>query len=370
LFIQHTIDIHLLIVIAVIGAILGKEYFDASLVVSLFIDATLLESFVVLEVKKAVSVTSARAIPKEAFLANGTTIGVDKLKIGDILSIRIGEMILCDGTIVKGEGVIDESALTGESFPVQKKVGMTAYGGTVVQNGYLEVQITKSPSESLVNRLHQAIDEVSADRGHYATLVDRFSLYWTPFVIMATLCLVVIGGGVSGDWWFYVNRGLVLLILACPCAIVISAPIPSICAISNAAQHGVLIRGSTIIEKLAWIDTIAVDKTGTLTKGFFTVNEKIPLFDIDNASSKEEIKVEMEEIMLYAASLEQKSTHPLANAIISNFCGCLGEIDEMVSRFPETKKIKVLEGVGIEGWVKNPLDTSDWKHVCMCKELL
>jgi heavy metal translocating P-type ATPase len=367
MFIQHTIDIHALIVIAVIGAILGKEYFDASLVVSLFIDATLLESFVVLEVKKAVSVTSARAIPKEAFLANGTTIAVDKLKIGDILSVRIGEMILCDGTIVKGDGVIDESALTGESFPVQKKVGMTAYGGTVVQNGYLEVQITKSPSESLVNRLHQAIEEVSADRGHYATLVDRFSLYWTPFVIVATLCLVVIGGGVSGDWWSYVNRGLVLLILACPCAIVISAPIPSICAISNAAQRGVLIRGSTVIEKLAWIDTIAVDKTGTLTKGFFTVNEKIPLFDFTNS---EEEKQEINEIMLYASSLEQKSTHPLANAIISDYCGCLGEMDEMMSRFPETKKIKVLEGVGIEGWVKNPLDSSDWKHICIGNERL
>ena len=368
LFIQREIDIHCLMIIAIIGACVGKEYFDAGLVIVLFVNAQLLEAYMMMKVKKAINLTSSKTLPKEAYLTDGKTVKVADLKINDVVAIRAGEMIFCDGTIVKGEGVIDESALTGESVPVQKKANDKVFGGTIIQNGYLEIKITANPQDSLINRLNATVEEVQADLGHYATLVNQFSQYWTPFVIVATAVLVVIGGSVTSDWWLYTNRGLVLLVLACPCAIVISAPIPAICAISNAAKHGILIRGSTIVEKLNTIDTIATDKTGTVTKGFFTVNEKLCLRE--DLTTSESIAEVIEEAMLFAASLEQKSTHPLANAIISDYCGCVAEMDEMMSKFPETKKIKIIDGVGLEGWIQDPTDKSQWKAVVVGNERL
>ena len=368
LFIQREIDIHCLMILAIIGACIGKEFFDASLVIVLFVNAELIEAAMMVYVKNSINATSTKTLPKNAYLTSGKTIRVEDLQINDVVAIRAGEMIFCDGTIVKGEGVIDESALTGESVPVRKKTHDKVYGGTIIQNGYLEIKITTNPQDSLINRLNATIEEVQADRGNYATLVNQFSQYWTPFVIIATTALIVIGGSVTSDWWLYTNRGLVLLVLACPCAIVISAPIPSVCAISNAAKHGILIRGSTIVELLNKIDTVALDKTGTLTKGFFRVNERVCLKQ--NIPSYMSIETVIDQAMLFASALEQKSTHPLANAIIASYCGCLGEMDEMMSKFPETKKIKIVDGIGLEGYVKDPNDSSKWKFMQIGNERL
>jgi Cd2+/Zn2+-exporting ATPase len=351
-FVRRCVDIHLLMIVAVCGAIAGKEYFDASLVVALFLTAELIEAAVMRHVQRAVSSSSASAMPKKAFLANGKSVDVVDLKIGDILAVRAGEMMVCDGVVVKGEGVVDESSLTGESVPITKKVGSSVLSGTVVQNGYVEVKLEKSPQDSTIRRLQQAVEDVQADKGQYAKFVDTFSQYWTPLVLLATFLLVVVGGAVSKDWWSFVNRGLVLLVLACPCAIVISAPIPAICAISVAARSGVLIRGSSVIEKMCTIDTVAVDKTGTLTKGKFVVVNRLLLTDTDEYDP-----------MQLAVALEQRSTHPLANAVISDFCGCIAEAADM--KLPDVKKVKTIDGVGIEGWVD--VDRT-WKPVMVGNE--
>lgn len=351
LFIRHTLDIHLLMVVAIAGAVASKEYFDGSLLVALFLLAEYIEAVVVQRVRRAVSLSSGGTMPKEVFLASGKTVALVDLKVGDVLAVRAGELIVCDGIVTKGEGVVDESALTGEAAPVGKKVDSPVFSGTVVQNGYIEIRIDKNPQESTMARLSQAVAEVQADRGQYAKMIDSFAAYWTPAVLVATLVLVVVGGGVTGEWAVYTHRGLVLLVLACPCAIVISAPIPSLCAIASAAHSGVLIRGSTIIERMSTVDTIAVDKTGTLTKALFKVCDKASYSETDY------------DAMMITAAVESKSTHPLAHAIVSEYCGCIAEMDEQA--FPAVRKLKVLDGVGVEAWVE--MD-GDWKYVLIGNE--
>lgn len=358
LFILGFLDTHLLMVVAIIGAVASREFFDGALVVTLFLLAEYIEDVVVKKVQKAVSMSAGGVLPKEGFLANGKTIAIKDLAIGDILAVRAGEMIVCDGMVTKGEGVVDESALTGECAPVAKKMGSIAYSGTVVENGYLEIQINKNPQESTLARLSQAVAEVQADRGEFAKLIDSFAQYWTPFVLIATIMLIVIGGGVTGDWPSYFQRGLVLLVLACPCAIVISAPIPAICAIASAAHSGVLIRGSTIIERMSTVDTIAVDKTGTMTKAHFQV--------CDKAFFSQQQPAEFD-VMMVAAAVEQKSTHPLAHAIVSDYCGCIAELSDDQSHFPNVRKVRVMDGIGLEAWVEI---NKEWKHVCIGNERL
>lgn len=359
LFVRHSIDINILIVVAVAGALASKEYFDGSLVVSLFLLSELIEHIVMEKVQRLVSISASDIVPKQAYLANGQTIEVNALKIGDVIAIRAGEMIACDGVVVKGEGVVDESSLTGESIPLQKKKGDQVLSGTVVQNGYMEVEINKDPQLSTIKQLQQAVEDVQADKGQFAKMVDAFALYWTPLIIVATLALVLLGGGLTGNWWDYLHRGLVLLVLACPCAIVISAPIPTVCTIASAAKAGVLIRGSSAIEKLCLVDTVAVDKTGTLTKGFFKVTENLLLVKPDDSDGID--------VRLFVAALEQKSTHPLANAIVSDYCGCIAEMAESNIQFPAVRKIVVKEGVGMEGWVEVE---DDWKHLAIGNERL
>jgi Zn2+/Cd2+-exporting ATPase len=270
---RRTLDIHILMAVAIAGAIASHEYLDAALVVTLFVLAEVMEGEIMRRVRNAVQ-SGVGSIPKSAILLNGETVAVDDLKIGDKIAIRAGDMILADGIVSGGHGVVDESALTGEAIPIAKAEGDKVISGTVVQNGYLEVEITVDPRESTVRKLNDKVSEVQADRGQFAKLVDQFAGAWTPFILVAATALVIIGGVATGDWYKWTNRALVLLVLACPCAIVIAAPIPSVCTIAIAARNGVLIKGSTVVENLGVVKTLAVDKTGTLTKGFFSVVDR------------------------------------------------------------------------------------------------
>lgn len=270
---RRTLDIHILMAVAIAGAVASHEYLDAALVVTLFVLAEVMEGEVMRRVRNAVQM-GIGGMPKSAVLLTGESILVDNLKIGDKIAVRAGDMILADGVVCGGNGVVDESALTGEAVPISKNHGDKVISGTVVQNGYIEVELTVDPHESTVRKLNDKVSEVQADRGQFAKLVDSFAGAWTPFILIAALTLVLIGGGLSGDWYKWTNRALVLLVLACPCAIVIAAPIPAVCTIAIAARNGVLIKGSTVVENLGIVKTLAVDKTGTLTKGFFSVVDR------------------------------------------------------------------------------------------------
>lgn len=354
LFIRFTLDIHVLMLLAIIGAVASGDYFDASLVVSLFLAAELVEQLIMFRVRKAVRMSSAGIIPSHACLVDGTNVPVENIVADMMIAVRAGEMILADGVVLKGEGVVDESALTGESIPVQKYPGSLVRSGTVVQNGYLEVKVTSASAESTLQKLNQEVLDVQADRGQYAKIVDQFSLYWTPTVLVAAVTYVLAGGGSTGDWGTALHRGLLLLVLACPCAIVIAVPIPAVCAIANAARNGVLIRGSTVVERMGLIDSVALDKTGTLTRGFFKVVSQLVLAP-DPAQGLA--------ALAFAAAVEEKSTHPLANAIVSAHFGCIADSSDV--SLPAVRKVVVLEGVGMSGFVAVG---AEWKHCIVGNE--
>jgi cation transport ATPase len=160
----------------------------------------------------------------------------------------------------------------------------------------------------------------------------RFAQVWTPAVLVAALALAVVAGSATNEWHKWAHRALVLLVLACPCSIVIAAPIPSVCAIATAAKHGVLIKGSSVVESLGIVKKLGVDKTGTLTRGFFSVSATKNLAAVDDDDECEY------DPMQFAAALESKSAHPLANAVVSAYCGCIAEFK---GTLPEVNKIQV-----------------------------
>jgi Cd2+/Zn2+-exporting ATPase len=338
-FIRHTIDIHLLVLLSIAGALALGEYLDACLVAFLFCAADLIEQVMIGFVRRKIKMNSG-TVAKKAFLSNGKAVLVDDLVIGDIIAVRAGDMILADGVIIKGDGTVDESSLTGEPMPVKKKKNDRATSGSLMQNGYLEIEIDTDIGESTIRKLAQAVEDVQTDKGEYSKIVDKVALYYTPGVIIFAALFIVIGGAITKNWREYVNIGIVLLVLACPCSIVVATPIPSVCAIAVAARHGALIRGSSVIERLGRIDTIAVDKTGTITTGFFKVQDRLDI------TPTEELEYDPLEL---AAALEEKSSHPLADAIVSDYFGCIAEMSG--KSLPEVKNMRIQEGVGISGWV-------------------
>ncbi len=333
-----TIDIHVLILVAVIGALASAEYFDACIAVTLFILAEVVEEIALQKVRSVVKLGVGLGRPSNfVFLPDGSKKALEKVVVNDIVCCRAGDSVPIDGVVSKGECVVNESALTGESMPVSKTVGSQVQSGTIVQNGYVEVRVTVPVEEGTYQKLQKTVDLLQTDRGQYAKLVDRFAVYWTPTVISFCVLLVVIGGGITKDWHKFVMHALIVLVLACPCAILLAAPLPTVCAIATAAKYGVLIKGASVIERTSTINSVAVDKTGTLTKGFFKVLAK-ETFNSDLDYRPLEL----------AAAIESKSSHPLANAIVSDFCGCIAEME---ADLPNAKNIKVIEGVGISGWV-------------------
>lgn len=355
LFIRVTIDINVLIVLAVIGALATEEYFDASLLVVLFQSTELIEQYVMAKVRKAVQMNSSSIIPKNAILVDGTKVPTQDIKEGMVICVRAGEMILADGKVQKGEAVVHEAALTGECVPIHRAAGEEVRSGTIVHNGYVEILVSKSAAESTLQRLQQEVSDVQADRGEIARIVDQFALYWTPLVLLATTVYIVTYGFTYGEWGEVGGRGLLILVLACPCAIVISAPIPAVCAIANASRQGVLIRGATAVEHLALINTVGLDKTGTLTKGFFKVTGQLIVADDEE---------EGERAMSYAAAIEEKSTHPLADAVVAAHVGCVAEMAE--GALPNVRKVKVVDGVGVSGWIE--AEEEDWRFCIVGNE--
>lgn len=355
LFVRATIDINVLIVLAVIGALVNEEYFDSSLLVVLFQSTELIEKYVMARVRKAVQMSSSSTMPKNAILVDGSKVPTEDIKQGMVICVRAGEMILADGEVQKGEAVVHEAALTGECVPIHKAVGEDVRSGTIVHNGYVEVLVSKPAGESTLQRLQQEVSDVQADRGEIARIVDQFALYWTPLVLLAAMLYIISYGFTYGEWREVGERGLLILVLACPCAIVISAPIPAVCAIANASRQGVLIRGSTVVEHLALIDTVGLDKTGTLTKGFFKVTGRLVVAEDEDEGSA---------AMSYAAAIEEKSTHPLADAVVAEHVGCVAEMAE--GALPNVRKVKVVDGVGVSGWVEAEED--DWRFCIVGNE--
>ena len=272
-FIRRTIDINVLMFIALIGAMIIQQFLDANLLVVLYSCSLYIEEAVLQWVRNIVN-TSRGRIPKNVNLSSGKRIPLKSVKPGDVVSYRAGDMISIDGKVVKGQGFVNESSMTGEAIPVQKDTNSIVISGTVMQNGYIEVEVTDFSENSTVQKLENIIMEVQTDKGKLATMLDSFSIYWTPGVLVLTFLTFIIAGSVSEDWSLWTYRSLALLVLACPCAVIVSASIPCAIGIAIASKRGVVIKGSSVIERMGEINLLALDKTGTLTKGLFTCSDR------------------------------------------------------------------------------------------------
>lgn len=306
LFKKRFLNISFLVVIASIGALYIGEYGEAAAVIFLFSLAELFESYGVERSRRAVTALLEQS-PKVARLLDGSTVPVESVAIGATIVVRPGEQVPLDGTVSKGTSTVDEAPITGESVPADKQVGDTVFAGTMNIQGYLEFTVIKTSTDSVFSRIVTLIKEAQASRAPTEAFIDRFAKYYTPLIVVLAILVAVIPSLVFGepfDTWLY--RALVLLVIACPCALVISTPVAIASAIGGASRNGILIKGGTYLEKLAGVKAIAFDKTRTLTYGRHAVTDVLTF----GSHTKEDVIAD-------AAGIEAFSSHPLAEAILA-----------------------------------------------------
>lgn len=304
-----SLDMNVLMTFAVIGALIIKQYSEATTVVFLFSLSELLESLSVQRARNAIS-ELFKITPKTAFLVDENNlvkeILVEDIKIDQKVRTKAGESLPLDGVIISGNANIDQATLTGESIPVYKTIGDEVYAGTINLDGSIDVLVSTIFSDTKISQVIKLVAEAQAQRAPAQQFVDKFARIYTPVVfVMAILTYLIpvwFFGGNSYEWFY---KSLVLLVIACPCALVISTPISIVSALTALARRGVLIKGGTFLEMLGKIKVIALDKTGTLTEGKPEV-KSITAFS----------QYSVNDILEIAASIESHSTHPFAQAII------------------------------------------------------
>ena len=306
---RRTLDINALMVIAVIGAVAIGEFEEAAMVVSLFAAAQWLEAQSIDRARKAIG-QLLEASPVDVLIreAEGEhRIGIDVVPIGALMVVRPGEKLALDGLVQSGRSDVNQAPITGESLPVEKGEGDEVFAGTINGHGALVVVVTRRRTDTTLARIVRLVETAQSQRAPVQQFIDRFAAWYTPaVVILAALVatLPVLAAGQPLDVWLY--RALVLLVVACPCALVISTPVSVVSALAGAARHGVLIKGGAHLERLAAVRVVAFDKTGTLTTGIFSLDAVIPL---GAATEDDAIRT--------AAAVESHSEHPIAAAIVA-----------------------------------------------------
>lgn len=302
---KRFLNISFLVTIAAIGAIYIGEYGEAAAVVFLFSLAEFFETFGIERSRQAVEALLKRS-PKVARLKTGDMVEVETVSLETIVVVKPGEQIPLDGVIVSGQTSLDEAAITGESMPVDKKVNDTLFAGTLNIQGYVEVKVTKTSKDSLFSRIITLIEKAQNARAETDTFIENFARYYTPVIVVISFLVATIPTLVFDlpfELWLY--RAITLLVIACPCALVISTPVAIASAIGGASRSGILIKGGSYLERLAKVQAIAFDKTRTLTYGKYTVT------DVLTFGSHTE-----SEVIADAAGIEHFSSHPLAQSII------------------------------------------------------
>ena len=302
-------DMNLLMTLAVAGALIIDEWFEAAVIAFLFALSLLLELWSVSRARNAVE-SLLESTPERArrVVDDGEFEEVEPadILIGDLLFAKPGEKIPVDGRVASGTSNVDQATVTGENIPVKKKFGDPLYAGTINLNGAIEFVATRPASESTFARILHLVEDAGSRRSRSEQWVERFALIYTPAIMLCALLVMVIPPFIFAEsWteWFY--RGLVILVIGCPCALVISTPVSIVAGLAAAARNGVLIKGGEYLEIPARLRVVAFDKTGTLTQGRPGVTEVIPL----NGHNEHEL-------IERAATLEANSTHPLARAVL------------------------------------------------------
>lgn len=324
-------DMNFLMTVAVIGASVIGEWGEGATVAFLFSFGNTLQTYTMDKTRQSIRALMELA-PPEAMVRRDDQeqkLLIEEIVIGDIIIVKPGERIAMDGIVQEGISAVNQATITGESIPVGKTIGDTVYAGTVNEHGALEIEVTKISSDSTLAKIMHLVEEAQAQKAPSQQFIDIFSRYYTPAVLIAAVGVMVI------PWiffdqpfatWFY--KGLVLLVISCPCALVISTPVSIVSAIGNSSRNGVLIKGGAYLEQMGAIKSIAFDKTGTLTYGRPVVTDIIPADGITE-----------EEFLTIAASVEKMSEHPLATSIVEK---AKGLILKPISNF------KALVGLGAQ----------------------
>jgi len=303
-----SLDIDLLMGVAIVAATGVGYYEEAATLAVLFSIAELLETYSMDRARDSLRELMELS-PDEATVkrAGGEeTVPVDALSVGDVMVVRPGEKVSTDGVVVAGESAVDESPITGESVPVEKTEGDEVYAGSVVEGGYLEVEVTSSAGDSTLARIVELVQGAQAEKTEREQFVERFADYYTPAVVtLAVLTAVVPPVAFGAAWGTWFVRGLTLLVIACPCAFVISTPVSVVSGVTSAARNGVLVKGGRHLEATADVTAVAFDKTGTLTTGELTVTDVVPAAGVAER-----------DVLTRAAAVERYSEHPLGDAIV------------------------------------------------------
>lgn len=300
-------SINLLMTIAVIAALYLGQYPEAAVVIVLYVLGERLED-IGLENSKSALDQLIQSVPKTAFVkSEQQNVPIDNIQIGTIIQIKAGDIIPLDGKISFGESMIDESAITGEPIAKEKQIGDSVFAGTINTNGFLEITTTKLSTDTTFAKIIQLTFEAGAAKSETQKFIQRFSKLYTPIIIVLAILIFTVPVFVMGlDFNHWLNQAVTLLVIACPCALVISTPVAIYAAIGNASAKGALVKGGKYIEALSQIQAIAVDKTRTVTYGTPVVSDVFPL-----------IGTSRKELLSCTAGAEMFSEHPLAQAIIT-----------------------------------------------------
>ena len=327
-------SINFLITIAAIGAFLIGEGAEGASVIFLFFIAEYLEDYAGARARRSIGAL-IQLTPEVAVVKRGDKnikLHAHAVNINEIVIVKPGDKIPLDGIVINGTSSVNQAAITGESIPATKNEGDMIFAGTINEEGYLEIKVTKRSDETVLSKIIDLVKESQLRKSKTEAFIDRFSNYYTPAVIGLAVVVAVVPPFVFGlnfDTWFY--RALVLLVVSCPCALAISTPVSIVSGITAGTNNGVLIKGGEYVEEMRNIKTMVFDKTGTLTEGKLEVTDIISL---NNYSENE--------ILHIAGSLESKSKHPLAEAVIHY-------LKKSDMDFKDVQNFESITGKGIKG---------------------
>lgn len=336
LIFEKKFSIEILMALSAFGALYIGFYFEAVIVLFLFSLSEYLENFIKDRVKKYVESLSKLLPNRARVLIEGGEeyVDLDRVSLGDVILVKPGERIPLDGIVIDGQSMIDQSIVTGESIPIMVKPGDNVYAGTLNIDGVIKVCVNKKLEESFVSKIINLIIEAKSKKANVERLIDKFSKFYVPIILLSSLLTFILGplifGGSINSW---IYKSLILIVISCPSAFVISVPATIFISIITASRCGILIKGGIYLENMSKVKAILFDKTGTLTLGFPKIHHIKTINDFD-------------EILMYAAALEKFSNHPVARAIVEEASKRNLNFERLI-----VEGVKEFPGEGILGYV-------------------